>query len=99
MRAPSSTACSRNVSPYHGLMTSDPTSRVTVREVEPSPDLCEFVRTHHYTEMALVTPVLTPLTARPELMMQFAVRQRFSVVDHVTGAISDAPDVVFVGNR
>lgn len=80
-------------------MTSDPTSRVTVREVEPSPDLREFVRAYHYTEMALVMPVLTPLTARPELMMQFAVRRRFSVVDHVTGAISDAPDVVFVGRQ
>lgn len=80
-------------------MTARPASRVTVREVAPALDLREFVRSYHYTVMSLTTPILTPLTARPELMMQFAVRQRFSIVDHASGTISGAPDVVFVGRQ
>lgn len=73
---------------------------ITVLELLPSPPLREYVRSYHYTEMHLgSTSLFKPLTARPEQMMQFAVRQRFTVVDHRSGVTAGAPDVVLVGRQ
>ncbi len=73
---------------------------ITVQELLPSPPLREYVRSYHYTEMHLgSTSLFKPLTARPDQMMQFAVRQRFTVVDHQSGVKATAPDVVLVGRQ
>jgi len=73
---------------------------ITVRELLPSPPLRDYVRSYHYTEMRLGrTNLFKPLTARPELMMQFSVRRRFTVVDHRSGVAAKAPDVVLVGRQ
>ena len=73
---------------------------ITVREILPSALLRGFVRSYHYTEMDLGEARLSkPMTARPEQMMQFALRRRFSVVARASGAAAEAPGVVVVGRQ
>lgn len=73
---------------------------ITVREIVPSASLRGFVRSYHYTEMDLgATSMSKPMTARPEQMMQFALRRRFTVVNRASGTVAEAPDVVVVGRQ
>lgn len=73
---------------------------ISVTELFPSPPLREYVRSFHYTRMSLgAETLLKPLTARPEQMMQFSLRDPFTVIDHSSGAKAAAPDVVVVGRQ
>ena len=73
---------------------------ISVTELFPSPPLREYVRSFHYTRMTLGAETLfKPLTARPEQMMQFSLREPFTVIDHASGAKATAPDVVLVGRQ
>ena len=71
-----------------------------VRSVIPSPHLRPFVRAYHFTDISLgPTPAWKPITARPELMLQFSLGEPLLVMDRVTGAITTAPDVVVIGRQ
>lgn len=71
-----------------------------VLEVAPSAPLRPFVRSYHFMDMDLGTAsLMKPLTARPELMLQFNLGQSFTPIDHLTGAVTKAPDVVLVGRQ
>ena len=73
---------------------------ITVREILPSASLRGFVRSYHYTEMDLGAATMSkPMTARPEQMMQFALRRRFTVINRASGTVAEAPDVVVVGRQ
>jgi len=81
-------------------MASEEPSAFGVVELLPSPHLREYVRAFHFTEIHLGAETLfKPLTARPEQMLQFSLRRRFTVIDHRTGEREIAPDVVVVGRR
>jgi len=73
---------------------------MNVSEIRPSLPLRGYVRSYHYAQMHLgAAPMSKPMTARPEQMMQFAVRERFTVVDRTSGAAVQAPAVVVVGRQ
>src|SRR3954447_13306590 len=73
---------------------------IHVSEIRPLLPLCDYVRSYHYTQMHLgAAPISKPMTARPQQMMQFALRERFTVVDRVSGAATQAPGVVVVGRQ
>ena len=73
---------------------------ITVSEIRPSLLLRGYVRSYHYTQMDLGdAPMSKPVTARPEQMMQFALRERFMVVDQMSGNAAQAPGVVVVGRQ
>lgn len=71
-----------------------------VVEIAPSAWLQPFVRAYHHSVMSLGTSWLfKPVTARPELMLQFGLGEPFRPMHHATGAAISAPDVVLVGRQ
>ncbi|GAC1410745.1 MAG: helix-turn-helix domain-containing protein [Actinomycetota bacterium] len=71
-----------------------------VREILPAAWLAEYIRSYHHVRMRLGTQrVMTPVTARPEQMMQFSFGHPFAVFDRDGETWSQAPDVVVIGRQ